>query len=65
VIWLGTTLPRKLENREILAAGPNSRNLSLSLLLSQVNGQLICVVSNPVDQKNATIDLESQLPMDG
>ncbi|XP_049736806.1 uncharacterized protein LOC126073783 isoform X2 [Elephas maximus indicus] len=38
---------------------PNSRNLSLSLPLSQVNAHLICVVSNPADQKNATLDLGS------
>jgi hypothetical protein len=63
VIWLGTSPPtRELEQRGILAAGPNSRNLSLSLPMSQVNGHLTCEVSNPADQKNATLDLESIWP---
>ena len=52
--WLSKGLPRELEPRETLGPAPDSRNLSLSLPLGQLNGHLTCVVSNPVDKKNAT-----------
>ncbi|XP_070464647.1 uncharacterized protein [Equus przewalskii] len=54
VTWLSKGLPRELEPRETLGPAPDSRNLSLSLPLGQLNGHLTCVVSNPVDKKNAT-----------
>ncbi|KAK2497232.1 hypothetical protein MC885_017356 [Smutsia gigantea] len=58
VTWLSTGLPRELEQRETLGPAPSSRNLTLSWLLSQSVGRLTCLVCNPVDQKNATLQLE-------
>ncbi|XP_012514077.1 PREDICTED: SLAM family member 9-like [Propithecus coquereli] len=63
--WLSKGLPRELEQSGTLVPAPNSRNLSLSLSLSQLNGHLTCVISNPVDQKNATLDLETLCPLRG
>ncbi|XP_012885932.1 PREDICTED: T-lymphocyte surface antigen Ly-9-like [Dipodomys ordii] len=57
VTWLNQSFSGELGQRGTLAAAPNSRNLSLSLSRSQLNGHLICVVSNPADQKNVTLDL--------
>lgn len=57
--WLSEGLPRELEQRRALGPAPSSRNLSLSLPLSQLNGSLTCCVSNPVDEKNATLLLQS------
>ncbi|XP_070123108.1 uncharacterized protein [Equus caballus] len=65
VTWLSKGLPRELEPRETLGPAPNSRNLSLSLPLGQLNGHLTCVVSNPVDEKNATLHLENICPSTG
>ncbi|XP_077883427.1 CD48 antigen-like isoform X9 [Ictidomys tridecemlineatus] len=62
VTWLSNGFPRELEQRGTLSATHNSRNLSLSLPLSQSHGHLTCVVSNSADQKNATVDLESICP---
>ncbi|XP_040491779.1 CD48 antigen-like isoform X1 [Ursus maritimus] len=59
VTWLSEGLPRELEQRRALGPAPSSRNLSLSLPLSQLNGSLTCCVSNPVDEKNATLLLQS------
>ncbi|XP_032174029.1 uncharacterized protein LOC116576190 isoform X6 [Mustela erminea] len=59
VTWLSEGLPRELEEREALGPAPSSRNLSLSLPLSQLNGPLTCRVSNPVDEKNATLFLQN------
>ncbi|KAM9685299.1 CD48 antigen-like isoform 3-T3 [Trichechus inunguis] len=59
VTWLGKGLPGHLEKRGTQEPTPNSRIVSLSLPLSQVNTHVICVVSNPADQKNATLDLGS------
>lgn len=59
VTWLSEGLPRELEEREALGPAPRSRNLSLSLPLSQLNGPLTCRVSNPVDEKNATLLLQN------
>ncbi|XP_032701511.1 T-lymphocyte surface antigen Ly-9-like isoform X2 [Lontra canadensis] len=59
VTWLSEGLPRELEEREALGPVPSSRNLSLSLPLSQLNGPLTCRVSNPVDEKNATLLLQN------
>ncbi|XP_070464637.1 CD48 antigen-like isoform X2 [Equus przewalskii] len=65
VTWLSKGLPRELQPRETLGPAPNSRNLSLSLALGQLNGHLTCVVSNPVDEKNATLHLENICPSTG
>ncbi|KAF5920133.1 hypothetical protein HPG69_006403 [Diceros bicornis minor] len=65
VTWLTKGLPRELEQKETLGPAPNSRNLSLSLPLIQLNGSLTCVVSNPVDKKNATLRLENICPWVG
>ncbi|VTJ88961.1 Hypothetical predicted protein, partial [Marmota monax] len=62
VTWLSNGFPRELEQRGTLSAASNSRNLSLSLPLSQSHGHLTCVVSNSADQKNATVDLGSICP---
>ena len=65
VTWLSKGLPRELELRETLGPVPNSSNLSLSLPLGQLNGHLTCMVSNPVDEKNATLYLENICPLTG
>lgn len=57
--WLTEGLPRELEQSGALRPAPSSRNVSLSLPLSQVNGYLTCLVSNPVEEKNATLPLQS------
>ncbi|XP_045154404.1 SLAM family member 9-like isoform X3 [Echinops telfairi] len=59
VTWLDKGLPGQLELRDPLGPAPTYRNLSLSLPLplSQGNSHLTCMVSNPVDQKNVTLDL--------
>ncbi|OWK05377.1 CD48 [Cervus elaphus hippelaphus] len=62
VIWLSQGLPRHLEQRGI---PPNSRNLSLSLPISHINSHLTCVVSNPAEEKNATLHLEDICPWRG
>lgn len=59
VIWLSKGLPRELEQSGALGSAPSSRKLSLSLPWSQSNGLLTCVVSSPVDEKNATLSLKS------
>lgn len=61
VTWLSKVLPRKLGQRGTLVPAPNSRNLSMSLPLTQLNGHLTCIVSNPADQ-NANFELESTCP---
>nr|XP_012604187.1 T-lymphocyte surface antigen Ly-9-like [Microcebus murinus]XP_012604188.1 T-lymphocyte surface antigen Ly-9-like [Microcebus murinus] len=65
ITWLSKGFPRELEQRETLVPAANSRNLSLSLPLSRLNGHLTCVFSNPADQKNATLDLETICPWRG
>ncbi|KAM9691476.1 uncharacterized protein ACBT57_026471 isoform 1-T1 [Dama dama] len=62
VTWLSQGLPRHLEQRGI---PPNSRNLSLSLPISHINSHLTCVVSNPAEEKNATLHLEDICPWRG
>ncbi|XP_072686166.1 CD48 antigen-like isoform X1 [Canis lupus baileyi] len=59
VTWLTEGLPRELEQSGALRPAPSSRNVNLSLPLSQVNGYLTCLVSNPVEEKNATLTLQS------
>ncbi|XP_047396420.1 uncharacterized protein LOC124977085 isoform X2 [Sciurus carolinensis] len=65
VTWLSNDFSRELKQQGTLSVASNSRNLSLSLPLSQLNGHLICMVSNPADEKNATLDLESVCPERG
>ncbi|XP_036689516.1 uncharacterized protein LOC118884997 isoform X5 [Balaenoptera musculus] len=65
VTWLSQGLPRELEQRGTLGPARSSRNLSLSLPLSHFNSRLTCVVSNPADEKNATLHLEDICPQRG
>ncbi|XP_059758409.1 SLAM family member 6-like isoform X2 [Balaenoptera ricei] len=65
VTWLSQGLPRELEQRGTLGPARSSRNLSLSLSLSHFNSRLTCVVSNPADEKNATLHLEDICPQRG
>ncbi|XP_032949640.1 SLAM family member 9 [Rhinolophus ferrumequinum] len=65
VTWLSEGLRRELEQSGALGSTPSSRKLSLSLLWSQLNGLLTCVVSSPVDEKNATLSLQSVCPQRG
>ncbi|XP_065782094.1 SLAM family member 9-like isoform X3 [Muntiacus reevesi] len=62
VVWLSQGLPRHLEHRGIPLS---SRNLSLSLPISHINSHLTCVVSNPAEEKNATLHLEDICPWRG
>ncbi|KAM9107241.1 SLAM family member 9-like isoform 1-T1 [Megaptera novaeangliae] len=65
VTWLSQGLPRELEQRGTLGPARSSRNLSLSLSFSHFNSRLTCVVSNPADEKNATLHLEDVCPRRG
>ncbi|XP_039074414.1 uncharacterized protein LOC120221212 [Hyaena hyaena] len=57
VSWESKGLPRELEQRGAPGPAPNPWTLALNLPLSQPSPRVTCVVSNPVDQKNATRDL--------
>ncbi|KAB1261076.1 hypothetical protein Cadr_000024647, partial [Camelus dromedarius] len=57
VTWESKGLPRELEHRVTPGPAPNSWTLLVSLPLSQPYTKLMCVVSNQVDQKTATLDL--------
>ena len=56
--WENKGLLRELEQRATWGRPSNSWTLSVSLFLSQLSVSLTCVVSNQVDQKTATLDLE-------
>ncbi|XP_058516457.1 SLAM family member 5-like isoform X4 [Ochotona princeps] len=56
VTWESTGLNGELKHGGTLGPVPNSWTLDVSLSMSQPNANLSCVVSNPVDQKTATID---------
>ncbi|XP_047419762.1 SLAM family member 9-like isoform X1 [Sciurus carolinensis] len=56
VTWGSKGLPTELEQRGT-PGSTDPGTLAVSLPLSQPNVSLTCVVSNPVDQKNATVDL--------
>ena len=58
VTWESKGLLRELEQRATWGRPSNSWTLSVSLFLSQLSVSLTCVVSNQVDQKTATLDLE-------
>ncbi|KAM9686371.1 uncharacterized protein ACIGJ3_000873 isoform 3-T4 [Trichechus inunguis] len=61
ITWESKGLPKDLEQRE--TPGPDTKpwTLAVSLPLSQpqskLSASITCVVSNPKDQKNATLDL--------
>ncbi|XP_044530961.1 SLAM family member 8-like [Gracilinanus agilis] len=59
VTWRGWNLLSTLEKTEISEVSSNSRTLSLSLPRNQSNSSLTCLVSNPVDQRNITINLRN------
>ncbi|XP_057583166.1 uncharacterized protein LOC130848786 [Hippopotamus amphibius kiboko] len=65
VTWRSQGLPQELEQRGTLGPAPGSWNLSLSLPLSHFNGRLTCVVSNPADEKSATLHLKHICPWRG
>ncbi|KAM9242770.1 SLAM family member 9-like [Dugong dugon] len=60
-IWETKGLPKDLEQRETPGPDTNAWTLAVSLPLrqpqSKLNASITCVVSNPKDQKNATLDL--------
>ncbi|XP_074076593.1 SLAM family member 9-like [Macrotis lagotis] len=58
VTWRSGNLLTGLKQSETSEISPNSRTLSLSLLMDQSNSSLTCLASNPVDQRNITIDLK-------
>ncbi|XP_040859242.1 SLAM family member 5-like isoform X2 [Ochotona curzoniae] len=60
-----TWMANNLEQNRTLVPTPHSKNLSLSLPIDQWNVHLTCVVSNPADQKNATLDLRGICPQKG
>ncbi|XP_043859149.1 SLAM family member 5-like [Dromiciops gliroides] len=47
-----------LKQSEMSEVSPNSRTLSLSLPVGPSNSSLTCLASNPVDQRNITIDMK-------
>ncbi|XP_077601787.1 CD48 antigen-like isoform X2 [Crocuta crocuta] len=57
VSWESKGLPRELEQRGPPGPAPNPWTLALNLPLNQPSPSVTCVVSSPVDQKNATQDL--------
>ncbi|XP_013365612.1 PREDICTED: SLAM family member 9-like [Chinchilla lanigera] len=57
VIWESKSLPWELEQRGTPGPGPKPWAQAVSLSLSDADASLTCVVSNPVDQNNATSDL--------
>ena len=58
VTWESKGLLRELEQRVTSELPSKSWNLTLCLPVSQPSGSLTCMVSNQVDQKTATLDLE-------
>ncbi|XP_036611473.1 V-set and immunoglobulin domain-containing protein 10-like [Trichosurus vulpecula] len=58
VIWRSWNLLSGLKQSEMSEESPNSRTLSLSLPMGLSNSSLTCLASNPVDQRNITIDLK-------
>ncbi|XP_058516456.1 SLAM family member 5-like isoform X3 [Ochotona princeps] len=58
VTWESTGLNGELKHGGTVGPVPNSWILDVSLPMSQPNANLSCVVSNPVDQKSATLHLD-------
>ncbi|XP_021121634.1 uncharacterized protein LOC110351036 [Heterocephalus glaber] len=65
VTWESKGLPRELEQRGTPGPAPIPWTRAVSLPLSQANGSLSCVVSNPEDQNRATSDLGDICPRGG
>ncbi|XP_077012663.1 T-lymphocyte surface antigen Ly-9-like isoform X2 [Tamandua tetradactyla] len=57
VTWEGKDLPGGVELRGTWGPVSNTSTLSVSLPLSQPNASITCVISNSVDQKNASLAL--------
>jgi hypothetical protein len=57
VTWKSKGLPRELEQRGTPGPAPNPWTLTVRLPHSHLHASLTCVVSNYVDQKNATLEL--------
>ncbi|XP_020021278.2 CD48 antigen-like isoform X3 [Castor canadensis] len=57
VTWKSKDLPRELEQRGTPGPAPNPWTLTVRLPHSHLHASLTCVVSNYVDQKNATLEL--------
>ncbi|XP_045672817.1 SLAM family member 5-like isoform X2 [Phyllostomus hastatus] len=57
VTWRSSGPPRELDETSTLEPALISWSLPMKLPLTQTNISLACVVSNPVDQKNATTNL--------
>ncbi|XP_021106264.1 uncharacterized protein LOC101725057 isoform X2 [Heterocephalus glaber] len=64
VTWESKGLPRELEQRGTPVPAPTPWTQAASLPLSQANGSLTCLVSNPADQNRATSDLSDICPRD-
>ncbi|XP_077012660.1 T-lymphocyte surface antigen Ly-9-like isoform X1 [Tamandua tetradactyla] len=58
VTWEGKDLPGGVELRGTWGPVSNTSTLSVSLPLSQPNASITCVISNSVDQKNASLALQ-------
>uniref|UniRef100_A0A8C3WVE0 Ig-like domain-containing protein n=1 Tax=Catagonus wagneri TaxID=51154 RepID=A0A8C3WVE0_9CETA len=58
VTWEGKGLSRELEGRVTPGPAPSSWTLAVHLPRSQPYTNITCVVSNQVDQKTATLELE-------
>ncbi|EHB08321.1 SLAM family member 9 [Heterocephalus glaber] len=65
VTWENKGLARELEQRGTPGPAPTPWTRAVSLPLSQANGSLSCVVSNPADQNRATSDLSDICPRGG
>lgn len=57
VTWRSSGPPRELDEIRTLGPATISWSLRMKLPLTQTNISLTCVVSNPMDQKNATTNL--------
>ena len=57
VTWESKGLPREWEQGRTLGLASNTCTLTVSLPLSHPHASLICVVSNQVDWKTASLDL--------
>ncbi|XP_051849707.1 T-lymphocyte surface antigen Ly-9-like [Antechinus flavipes] len=58
VTWKSWNLLSQLNLSELSEVSPNSRTLSLSLPMGQSNSLITCLASNPMEQRNTTIDLK-------
>ncbi|XP_020847705.1 SLAM family member 9-like [Phascolarctos cinereus] len=58
ITWRSRNLLSGLNQAELSEESTNSRTVSLSLPVGPSNSSLTCLASNPVDQRNITIDLK-------